>query len=159
MVSRTVTTAWCTELGTTLPNGFTNNTTDNPAYFRCLNSFSVHHPARLRQFLFHWSRDAGAPLLRNSSGVLQWDELKAESVGFGAEFVFLALQVSALVSGKTRIIEFLPSGHQVEDDARQFVGGRKHIILQVIDRSGTGGKPQRRLSLPCRNPFSSQPTN
>ena len=65
MVSRTVTTAWCTELGTTLLNGFTN-TTDNPAYFRCLNSFSVHHRAWLRRFLFPWSRHAGAPLLRNS---------------------------------------------------------------------------------------------
>ena len=61
-MSRTVTTAWCTELGTTLLNGFIN-TTDNPAYFRCLNSLSVHHPIRLRKFLFHWSRHAGAPLL------------------------------------------------------------------------------------------------
>ena len=62
MVPRTVTTDWCTELGTTLLNGFIN-TTDNPAYFRCLNSLSVHHPIRLRKFLFHWSRHAGAPLL------------------------------------------------------------------------------------------------
>ena len=64
MVPRTVTTDWCTELGTTLLNGFIN-TTDNPAYFRCLNSLSVHHPIRLRKFLFHWSRHAGAPLLRS----------------------------------------------------------------------------------------------
>src|ERR1700726_3730524 len=64
MVPRTVTTDWCTELGTTLLNGFIN-TTDNPAYFRCLNSLSVHHPIRLRKFLFHWSRHAGAPLLMN----------------------------------------------------------------------------------------------
>jgi hypothetical protein len=66
VVPRTVTTAWCTELGTTLLNGFTN-TTDNPAYFRCLNSFSVHHPVQLRWFLPHWSRHAGAPLLSKQS--------------------------------------------------------------------------------------------
>jgi len=40
VVSRTVTTAWCTELGTTLLIGF-EDTTEIPAYFRCLNSFSV----------------------------------------------------------------------------------------------------------------------
>jgi hypothetical protein len=44
-------------------------------------------------------------------------------VGFGAEFAFLALEVPELVCGEARIIEFLPSGHQVEDDAGQFVGG------------------------------------
>lgn len=37
MVSHTVTTNWRTELGTTLLNGFAN-TTEIPAYFRCLNS-------------------------------------------------------------------------------------------------------------------------
>ncbi len=36
MVSRTVTTVWCTELGTTLLIGFAN-TTEIPAYFHCLN--------------------------------------------------------------------------------------------------------------------------
>jgi len=67
VVSRTVTTAWCTELGTTLLNGFTN-TTDNPAYFRCLNSFSVHHPARYASSFSTGPAHAGAPLLRNLSG-------------------------------------------------------------------------------------------
>ena len=65
----------------------------------------------------------GITLLRNSSGVLQRDELKAESVGFGAEFVFLALEVPELVCGKTRVIEFLPGCDEVKDDAREFVGG------------------------------------
>jgi hypothetical protein len=32
-------------------------------------------------------------LLRNSSGVLQRRELKAESVGFGSEFAFLTFKV------------------------------------------------------------------
>lgn len=44
-------------------------------------------------------------------------------MSFGPEFVFLTLQVPELVCGKTCIVEFLPSCHQVEDDARQFVGG------------------------------------
>jgi hypothetical protein len=73
VVPRTVTTARCTEPGTTLLNGFTN-TTDNPAYFRCLNSFSVHHPVRLRWFLLHWSRHAGAPLLSSRGPSAELEE-------------------------------------------------------------------------------------
>src|SRR4030095_9831249 len=44
MVLRTVTTVWCTELGTTLLIGF-ESTTVIPAYFRCLSPSSVHQPA------------------------------------------------------------------------------------------------------------------
>ena len=48
--THTVTTAWCTELGTTLLNGFAN-TTDIPAYFRCLSSSSVALRPRKAKFL------------------------------------------------------------------------------------------------------------
>jgi hypothetical protein len=47
-VSHTVTNVWCTELGTTLLIGFAN-TTDDPAYFRCLNSSSVRQRTGYRQ--------------------------------------------------------------------------------------------------------------
>ena len=61
--THTVTTVWCTELGTKLLNGFAN-TTDYPAYFRCPNAFSVAQLNAQAKFLRPWSRHAGAPLLR-----------------------------------------------------------------------------------------------
>jgi hypothetical protein len=65
MVLRTVTTVWCTELGTTLLIGF-ESTTVIPAYFRCLSPSSVHQPAASNQVPFPLAlRHAGAPLLGN----------------------------------------------------------------------------------------------
>src|SRR4029434_3622269 len=51
MVVRTVTTVWCTELGTTLLIGF-ESTTVIPAYFRCLSPSSVHQSAASNQVPF-----------------------------------------------------------------------------------------------------------
>jgi hypothetical protein len=60
VVSQTVTTAWCTELGTTLLIGF-ENTTEHPAYFRCLNSFSVRQQLGPRQVPSHLVPPRGRP--------------------------------------------------------------------------------------------------
>jgi hypothetical protein len=84
VVSPTVTTAWCTELGTTLLIGFPN-TTDIPAYFRRLNSSSVRQVTGSRQVPSRLvPRHAGALLLRNSPGLFEGDELETHGFGFCA---------------------------------------------------------------------------
>ena len=55
VVSHTITTVWCTELGTTLPYG-SANTTVNPAYFPRLNFFRCPTHRLLAKFLSTWSR-------------------------------------------------------------------------------------------------------
>jgi hypothetical protein len=60
-------------------------------------------------------------LLRNHLRILHGDELESESVRFGAEFRFLSFLVAQLIGGETRIVELLPAGDEVEDDAGQLV--------------------------------------
>jgi hypothetical protein len=65
MLLRTVTTVWCTGLGTTLLIGF-ESTTIIPAYFRCLSPSSVLPSAGLSHVPFPFGpAHAGVPLLRN----------------------------------------------------------------------------------------------
>jgi hypothetical protein len=83
-VSQTVTTAWRTELGTTLLIGF-ENTTEIPAYFRCPNSFSVLHSADL---VTPSSFPLGpatrvARFLRNSPRLLEGNEFETHCLGLG----------------------------------------------------------------------------
>jgi hypothetical protein len=50
--------------------------------------------------------------------------LGSESSRFGAEFSFLAFVKTDLISGEMTGIELLVGGHQMKNDAGQFVGSR-----------------------------------
>jgi hypothetical protein len=120
MVLRTVTTVWCTGLGTTLLIGF-ESTTVIPAYFRCQSPFSFTRPPGQAKFLFRWSRHAGAPLLRNSPvlpRLWNWTELESERLCLGPEFGLLMLFVAELGGSKPAVIELLSGRNEMEDDPR-----------------------------------------
>lgn len=128
MVSQTVTTAWCTELGTTLLNGFTN-TTDNPAYFRCLNSFSVRQQLGPRQFLPTWSRHAGATLLRNTLSASEsrhGQELKAQGFSLVSQYGFPSPLCLLFATGEHGFVKGLVRGEQMKDNPSQLVRRRSY---------------------------------
>src|SRR6266567_1680543 len=60
-------------------------------------------------------------LLRNSHGRLKRDEFKAHGFGLGAEFDLLAFLMAKLVGSELRIVELLPGGNQVKNDAGELV--------------------------------------
>jgi len=64
---------------------------------------------------------AGPELLRNSRCRLKRDAFKAHGFGLGAELDLLAFLMANLVGSELGIVELLPGGDQVKNDAGEFV--------------------------------------